>query len=127
MDTATIEAIRFIVVAALVFAGQRLIAKYSKQANLKTAEVQARANERTSDIEGMDRLVHNLETRLARVEDRADRLADRVRMLEEERVRDKSMIRSLIAYARSMRDMLRTLGQPIPEPPGGLDLDHPIT
>lgn len=123
MDPATIEAIRLVAVAALVFAGQRVVAKYSKQANEKTAEVQARASDRTSDIEGMDRLVHNLETRLAKVEGEAERLAQRVRVLEEERVRDKSMIRSLILYVRTLRDALRVLGQPIPEAPGGLDLD----
>lgn len=122
MNPAVIEAIRFILVAALVYAGQWTVGKFSKQANARTAEVQDRANERTSDIEGMDRLVHNLETRLDKVEKANEKLAERVQLLEEERVRDKSMIRGLLAYIRTLRNSLSAAGQPIPEPPGGLDL-----
>lgn len=126
MSDPVLETIRVVVVAVLVLVGQRGVAKWSKQANDKTAQVADRGNDvadRANDIEGMDRLVHNLQTRLEKVEERADKLASRVQILEEERVRDKSLIRHLIDYAHTLRDALRSAGMKVPEPPAGLDFD----
>ena len=107
----------------LSLAGVVWVARLSRAANAKTAEVQQEANA----LDGMDKLVKNLETRLGNVEERAEKLAERVQTLESERVRDKSLIRHLITYAQILREALRNLGQPVPEPPGGLDLDGPLT
>jgi len=111
--------LQVIAVALLALVGQLVIARYSKRANDKTAEVQDRAN----TIDGTDRLIHNLETRLDKVEKRADSLAGRVAQLEEERTRDRSLIRHLIDYVHVLRDALRGANVPVPEAPGGLDLD----
>lgn len=119
MSPAEIETVKVVAVAALVFIGQWVVARFSKQANMKTAEVQDKAN----GIDGMDKLVHNLETRLEKVEARADALATRVQTLEEERTRDRSLIRHLIDYVHTLRDALRRAQVPVPEAPGGLDLE----
>ena len=122
MNPALLGLIQGTVVAVVFVFGQRIVARYSKQANDKTVAVQDRAN----DIDENDKLIRNLASRLTSVEARADLLADRVRALEDERIRDKSLIRNLWAYVVTLRERLKALGQPLPEPPGALDFDSPL-
>ena len=109
------EAATGIVVALLVLVGQWVVARNSRKANAET-----------NKVDGNDKLIHNLETRLEKVEERADKLATRVQALEEERIRDKSLIRNLWNYVVTLRERLRALGQPLPDPPGALDFDSPL-
>ena len=113
-----------------------LTSRASRHAADKTAEVGARVAEvqdRSADIDGMDRLVKNLESRLARVEQLLDKvesenveLETRIRTLEGKRARDRTIIRYLIDYARALIRELRAEGLAVPEPPAGIDLDDPL-
>lgn len=104
----------------------------SRSSRAATAEM-AKVQNRQTDIDGMDRLVHNLEARLGkveaeleRVETEAAQLHDRVRTLEQERTRDRALIRHLISYVNVLREALRAANLTVPNAPGGLDLDGGI-
>lgn len=123
---AWIAAGQAVVVALLVFAGQRVIANSSKQANDKTADVQKDANA----VSGFHELVGDLRTDIGRLRSEVSELRDEldktnrhVKTLEDQRAKDKSLIRYLVAYVRTLIAALTQAGIPIPEAPAGLDLD----
>lgn len=119
MNPASIEAAKVIAVAVLVLAGQWVVARYSKKANDKTAEVQQDANA----VAGFHQLVGDLRTEVDRLRTEVGELRQHVLALEGERTRDRSLIRHLIGYVNVLIAALRTAGQPIPEAPGGLEFD----
>lgn len=126
MNAAWIAAGQAVVVALLVFAGQRVIASSSKQANDKTAEVQKDANA----VSGFHELVGDLRAELDRLGGKVERLEDaldktnrHVKTLEDQRAKDKTLIRYLVTYIRTLIAALTRAGMPIPEAPAGLDLD----
>lgn len=112
------------------YTAARITARSSDRAADKTAAVQAR----TVELDGMDRLVHNLEARLNRVEqearealDRNLRLTQRVETLEDNLRDTRALLRDtrtlfnmLVEYTRLLRQILAASGVRVPAPPDAL-------
>lgn len=102
----------------------RFTARQSKHATDTTAELTKEANAISRDmnaVTGLNALVEQLQEEMHGLRDRLTSCERRVADLQRERTRDKSTIRHLIAYARTLIAELKRFGHPIPEAPAGLD------
>lgn len=121
------------VVSPVVAAGGMLgVAKITSRGSEKSAKATAKAQDRASAVDGYHQLVTDLRTDMDRLRKDHDELGVEVKRLRESQtelrrqaVKDKSMIRNLIVYARRLRDELSRHQIRVPEPPGALDLDDP--
>lgn len=119
-----------VLVAGGTWAATRASSKASTHAANRTADVQSDSVQ----IEGYHKLVTDMRSDLDRlrvdldkVQRNHDKLEERVKHMQRQELRDKSLIRHLIGYCRRLRDEVVRLGGEVPEPPGGLDLDDPST
>jgi predicted nucleic acid-binding Zn-ribbon protein len=108
------------------YLGVRLTARVSQKATDTTAVLSKEANA----ISGFHQLVGDLQRSFDQLREDHNKLRHEhnelqrhVAKLEEQRDRDKSLIRLLISYVTTLRDTLRREQLPIPDAPAGLDLD----
>lgn len=111
----------------------RIGARVSQHATDTTAALTEEANaitEEANAVAGFHQLVGDLQADMARLRKDHDalrtehnRLGEHVKTLEKERVKDKTLIRNLIGYARLLIETLRTAGMAVPDPPAGIDAE----
>lgn len=112
---------------ALVVSGAYITARIGASTSQRATDVTAKVQDKANEIDANDRLMKNMMARLERVEQRADELEDQVRALEDQRSRDHGLIRALWSYVQQLRGALIANKLPVPEPPGGLDLNQPLS
>ena len=120
-----------VVGSGLTIVGSYFVARAGARASMhatdKTATLQAEANA----VTGYKSLTSDQRTEIDRLHDSIDDLKtqmvglkERVTTLEEQRRKDRSKIRQLVAWAIAMRDALRDARLTVPDPPGGADPDE---
>lgn len=124
---------QFVIGAALTLAGTYITAKFALKSSTHAVDKSTEVQHEQNAVSGYEKLTADLRADLDRLRADLDRLAEdqrtlrrHVTTLEEQRVRDKTLIRYLINYARQLRDELMKLGVPVPDGPGGIDLDDPV-
>lgn len=114
-----------VISAVVVIGGAWLTARYAARsadrATHKSAEVQQEHNA----ITGYAQLVDDLHRDVKRLREEVQELREDMSTLKQQRVRDRTMIRHLIEYARLLRAVLANAGLPVPEMTAGIDLDDP--
>ena len=101
-----IVAAQTIVVALLVFAGQYVVARYSKKAHSESTEVDAQEKATTAWKD----YALEMKSRLDNLEDRLGRAERRVSSLEHEKTHDRDLIRALIVRLRAAQREVQRLG-----------------
>jgi hypothetical protein len=121
-------ALAYVVGPGIITLGTVMAARFAQRGSVKAAEVTASTEEKAGVADGYHQLVTDLQTDVKRLRQDHDELhkehqdlKTHVRRLEDQAIADKSLIRWLIIYIRTLRDEILRLGGRVPEAPGDLD------
>lgn len=123
-----VQAFLAYVVGPLIVSGGAFVAAvYTGRTSRRAATSTADAQNRATEMEGMDRLVNRLEHRLSAVEGEAEacraenrRLDERIEILERELFQTRTSFNALREYARTLRRVLHSHSIEVPDPPPAL-------
>lgn len=114
----------YVVGPMIITVGTIIAAKFAQRASERAAKTTAKAEEKTTAVDGYHQLVSDLRVEVDRLRESHNALfADHgelklhVQSLEHQARRDKSLIRHLWNYVRILRDKIVDLGDIPPEPP----------
>lgn len=111
LSQTAITAIQTIVVAALVFLGQYVVARLSNKAQGATTEVDSQSRA----TEAWQKYAEEMKSRLDSIEGRLNEAERRVRALETQSARDLDLIRRLVQRLRLAIKSISDLGGTVPE------------
>lgn len=138
---------QLVIGAGLTLVGTYITAKFALKSSTHATDKSAEVQQEQNAVTGYEKLTADLRKDLDRVRvdltrlteshetltgkhetltKKHENLREHVTTLEQQRARDKTLIRYLINYARQLRDELVKVGVPVPDGPGGIDLDDPI-
>jgi outer membrane murein-binding lipoprotein Lpp len=104
-------------------AGSYFVARMGAKASMHATDTTAKLEEESNAVTGYHSLVADLRADIDRLRTDLEAVNRRLRALEDERRRDKSRIRQLVAWVIAMRQVLLSADVPLPDPPGGGDPD----
>lgn len=118
----------YVVGPSIVTVGTAMAARAAARGSVKAAEVSAETNQEATAVSGYHQLVEDLRTDVTRLRQDHDSLREEhedirrhVKLLEDQALRDKSLIRHLVAYIRVLRKEISRLGGAVPEAPIGVE------
>ena len=118
----------YVVGPSIVTIGTVLAARLASRGSERAARTTAKVTEKSSAVDGYHQLVTDLQADVLRLRSdhnalvvKHEELTRHVAVLETQRARDKSLIRWMIIYIRTLRDLIVSLGGRVPEAPGDME------